>query len=160
MRLFFSLLLIAALSLLSACASEQPVREPFQTRIFKGSYDQVWIATLKALQDYPLKISNKDVGKIFSETINGPYNDLLFEYPEGIELPERFRYSLKFNFAKLTEDQDQKLVRVRVIKDLEKYKDFYTGWLRVPADGLEEKVLLYRIEQLLRIGQSLEKEGL
>ncbi len=88
------------LALLSGCASS-PSSAPFETRLYEGAYDEVWLAALKALNDYPLKVSNKDTGRIQSETMNGPYNDLFFSYPEPIELPERFRYALKLNFAKL-----------------------------------------------------------
>src|ERR1041385_2229028 len=95
---------------LSGCATTRVSGEPYQTRLYTASYDEVWTATLKALNDYPLKISNKDSGRIQSETVNGPYNDLLFTYPEPIEIPERFRYTLKFNFAKLSTDDRQPLV--------------------------------------------------
>lgn len=141
-------------SLLAGCAST-PSHEPFHTRLYYGKFDDVWLAALKALNDYPLKLSNKDSGKIQSETVNGPYNDLLFQYPEPIELPERFRYSLKLSFAKLVSDDEQPLTRVRVIKDLERFQDFYTGWLAYPSDGLEEKLLLYRIEHILKMQQAL-----
>jgi len=141
----------------SGCASK-PAEAPFTTRLYEGTYEDVWIAALKALNDYPLKLSNKDAGKIQSETINGPYNDLLFTYPEALELPERFRYSVRLNFAKLVSDEDRTpLVRIRLIKDLEKFNDFYTGWTPSPSDGLEEKVLLYRIEHILRMDKQLLK---
>jgi hypothetical protein len=140
---------------LVSCASTPTKSEPFYTRLYAGTYDEVWLATLKALNDYPLKISNKDTGKIQSETINGPYNDLLFSPVEPIELPERFRYSLRFNFAKLQTDDDRSLTRVRIIKNLEKFQDFYTGWTAYASDGLEEQLLLYRIEHLLQMEQLL-----
>jgi hypothetical protein len=110
---------------------------------------------LKALNDYPLKVSNKDAGKIQSEVVNGPYNDLLFTYPEAIELPERFRYSLKFNFAKLVADNRTPLIRIRIIKELEQFQDFYTGWIPYQSDGLEERLLLYRIEHILKMEKTL-----
>src|SRR5579859_5431015 len=151
MKVFlFAVFLIAVVG----CAST-PSGEPFQTRIYDGTYQEVWLASLKALNDYPLKVSNKDGGKIQSETINGPYNDLLFTPPEPIELPERFRYSLKFNFAKLENEDEEPMVRVRVIKELEKFHDFYTGWLAYPSDGLEERILLYRIEHILKMEKLL-----
>lgn len=140
--------------LVSACASA-PRSDPFHTRLYAGSYDEVWLATLKALNEYPLKISNKDTGKIQSETVNGPYNDLLFAPVEPIELPERFRYSLKFGFAKLVTDDDRPLTRVRIIKSLEHFQDFYTGWTGHQSDGLEEQLLLYRIEHILKMDQML-----
>lgn len=159
--LFYFVEALFALHLV-ACASQQKT-EPFYTRLYEGTYDEVWLATLKALNDYPLKVSNKDNGKIQSEVVNGPYNDLLFSYPDPIELPERFRYSVKFNFAKLGTEDRKPLVRIRIIKDLEQFHDFYTGWLAYPSDGMEEKLLLYRVEHILQMekhmaeGESGEK---
>jgi len=141
------------------CASQQK-SELFYTRMFEGTYDDVWLAALKAVNDYPLKISNKDTGKIVSELVNGPYNDLFLTPPESIDLPEKYRYSLKFTFAKLqTEEENSRpLVRVRLEKTLEQFHDFYTGWLSFPSDGLEERLLLYRIEHILKMENQLTKD--
>ena len=147
----------AALGLAVGCSTlaTTPSANAYATRLYVGTYDEVWTATLKALNDYPLKVSNKDSGRIQSEVVNGPYNDLLFTYPEPIEIPERFRYTLKFNFAKLSTDDRQPLVRVRLVKELERFHDFYTGWLPYPPDGMEEKVILYRIEHILRMERAI-----
>jgi hypothetical protein len=149
---------LAAVSLACGCNSmptTAPSSNAYATRLYQGTYDEVWTATLKALNDYPLKISNKDSGRIQSEVVNGPYNDLLFVYPEPIEIPERFRYTLKFNFAKLVTDDREPLVRIRIVKELERFIDFYTGWLTYPSDGMEEKVILYRIEHILRMERAI-----
>lgn len=80
--------------------------------------------------------------------------------PESIDLPEKYRYSLKFTFAKLqTEEENSRpLVRVRLEKTLEQFHDFYTGWLSFPSDGLEERLLLYRIEHILKMENQLTKD--
>ena len=124
-----------------------------------GNYDEVWLAALKALYDYPIRVSSKDVGKIHTEIVNGPYNELLFSYPEPIELPERFRYAVKVSFADLSSEGKTSAVRVRIIKELEKFQDFYAGWVPYPTDGLEEKILLYRIEHILRMEKYLSKSS-
>lgn len=144
---------------LVGCASQQKT-EIFYTRVYEGTYDDVWLAALKSVNDYPLKISNKDSGKIVSELVNGPYNDLFLTPPEPIDLPEKYRYSLKFTFAKLQTDEEKSrpLVRVRLEKNLEQFHDFYTGWLSFPSDGLEERLLLYRIEHILSMENQLTKE--
>lgn len=152
-RAFFVVFLIG----LSGCASQKR-SEPFHTRIYPGNYDEVWLATLKALNDYPLKMSNKDTGRIESEIINGPYNDLLFSPIEPIELPERFRYSVKINFAKLESSDERSLTRVRIVKNLEKFRDFYAGWTPFESDGLEESLLLYRVQHILQMDQRLAQE--
>ena len=138
--------------LLGACATLKP--EPFQTRIYDGKYEGVWLAALKAVADYPLKLSNKDSGKIQSEVVNGPYNDLFLAVPEAIELPDRFRFSVRLAVAPLIEE-GQSAVRVRVSKDLETFRDFYTGWVPYPSDGIEEKALLYRIAHILEMDNRL-----
>lgn len=150
---FSSLFLIFSIWVVGC--SSTPSREPFYTRIYPGNYDEVWLATLKALNDYPLKLSNKDTGRIESENINGPYNDLLFSPIEPIELPERFRYSVKVNFAKLESSDERSLTRVRIVKNLEKFRDFYAGWTAFPSDGMEEALLLYRIQHILQMDQRL-----
>ncbi|NBX92366.1 MAG: hypothetical protein EBQ85_03940 [Proteobacteria bacterium] len=152
-----ALLNLAVSVALLGCAS-QPVNEPFHTRLYVGTYDDVWLACLKSLNDYPLKVSNKDSGKIQTETVNGPYNELVLTYPAPLELPEKFRYSLRFNFAKLVSEKTNKpLVRIRVIKELEQFQDFYTGWTSYPSDGLEEKVLLYRVQQVLNMERAISQ---
>jgi len=143
--------------LLTACGSKEIRPEPYYTRIYAGTFDEAWTAALKALNEYPLKLSNKDSGKIQSEIVNGPYNDLMFAHPENLELPERFRYSIRLNFAKLATNERQPLTRVRIIKELEKFNDFYTGWTSLPSDGIEERVLLYRIEHILQMEKILSK---
>ena len=151
---FYFVLVVSIFVLLEGCASRRPV-EPFYTRLYEGTLDEVWLATLKALSDYPIKFSNKDAGKIQTEIVNGPYNELMFTYPEPIELPERFRYSLKFSFANLNQDNPNGVTRVRIAKELERFQDFYAGWIPFTSDGLEERVLLYRIEHLFKMGKSL-----
>lgn len=143
---------------LTSCAGRQ-TSHAFHTRLYKGQYDDVWRATLKALNDYPLKITNKDTGRIQSEIVNGPYNELLFNHPDNIQLPERFRYSVDFNFAKLVSDDEKPVTRVRVIKNLERFEDFYRGWREYSSDGLEEQVLLYRIEHILGMDTQIEKQA-
>ena len=152
-KLFF---LIGAM-ILGGCASKQTT-EPYVTRLYTGSYEEVWLATLKALNDYPLKLTAKDSGRLQSEVVNGPYNELLFTYPDALELPERFRYSLRLNLAKFQSDDRDQVVRVRIVKDLEKFYDFYTGWVAYPSDGLEEKLLLYRVEHILQMERHLSKQ--
>ena len=149
-------LLFLALFFAVGCASTPPA-EPFYSRLFVGSYDDVWLAALKALNEYPLKLSNKDTGRIQSEIVNGPYNDLVMSYPGPLELPERYRFSVDFSFAKLVSDDKRPLVRIRLRKSLERFQDFYTGWLAYSSDGLEERVLLYRIEHILRMEKKLSE---
>ena len=66
---------------------------------------------------------------------------------------------MRLNFAKLVSEDYQPLMRIRIIKDLERFNDFYTGWIAYPSDGLEEKILLYRIEHILRMEELISRGG-
>jgi hypothetical protein len=158
MKSISAFFLLGCLLLVGACTT-LPTVEPFYTRLYIGTYDEVWLAALKALGDYPIKLSNKDSGRIQSEVVNGPYNDLLMTYPEPIELPERFRFSVDMSFGKFQAEDKRPLVRIRIRKALERFQDFYTGYTAFPSDGLEEKVLLYRIEHILQMEKRLSAQG-
>ena len=153
------LTLLLTVFLLCGCTSLPRESEPFVTRLYDGTYDDVWLASLKALNDYPLKLSNKDAGRITSEVINGPYNELLFTHPEPIQLPDRFRFSLKFNFGRLENKDSKSMIRVRVVKELEQFQDFYSGWTNYQSDGLEERLILYRIEHILAMERLLSSQS-
>lgn len=149
-------LLFLLIFLMVGCASKRP-NQIFYSRIYDEDFESVWDCTLKALTDYPIKLALKDSGRIESELINGPYNELLFTYPDKIEIPERFRFSLSLTFAKLLSSDNKPLTRIRLRKKLERFEDFYTGWINYPSDGLEEKTLLYRIEHLINMEKHLKK---
>ncbi len=149
--------LLLSMLLLNFCASKD-INKPFFSRIYDSDYENVWNCTLKALSDYPIKLALKDSGRIESELVNGPYNELFFTYPDKLEAPERFRFSLTFAFAKLVSDNNRPLTRIRLQKKLERFEDFYTGWINFPSDGIEEKTLLYRIEHILQMEKHLSKQ--
>lgn len=135
-----------------------PTSEPFRNRIYASNYDKVWDMAVKALADYPIKVSNKDTGKIQTEVINSPYNELFFTFPERVDLPERFRYSLKLSIANINENSDEEgLTRIRITKELERFHDFYTGWVAYPSDGIEEKLFLYRVQHLIEMDRHLSE---
>ena len=60
---------------LASCVSTGPI-EPYVTRLYTGTYEEVWLAALKALGDYPLKLMSKDSGRIF--TVSPNYSISLF----------------------------------------------------------------------------------
>lgn len=136
------------------CSAQRP-KEPYYTRLYEGTYDDLWGASIAAMRDYPLRFSNKDTGKIQTEIVNGPYNDLVFTYPDPIETPDRFRFSVKAQVAKVGSSKKGDIIRVRLSKDLERHVDFYTGWLPVSPDGIEERIILYRIAQTQEIQRAL-----
>jgi hypothetical protein len=63
---------------------------------------------------------------------------------------------LVFNFAK-GKTEGRESTRVTVEKKIERLRDFFSEADPLPSDGLEEKVIFYRIEREIVIADALKK---
>lgn len=122
-------------------------------RVFFASYDNVWRAA-HAVIKYPIAQENQDTGIIETEYIKGVDGWI----PPGAQKPPSsgIRYKLTFTFAKgTTEGRDS--TRVTIDKRMEILRDFFSDPEKLESDGLEEKILFYRIERELVIQDALKK---
>ncbi|MBC7370005.1 MAG: hypothetical protein H7326_00465, partial [Bdellovibrionaceae bacterium] len=101
-------------------------------------------------------VENQDTGFLETEYIKGVDG---FLAPEVAKTPSAgIRYKLVFNFAKgRTEGRES--TRVTVEKKIERLRDFFSEPDLIPSDGLEEKVIFYRIEREIVIADALKKAG-
>lgn len=162
--LTFKNILLATLVILttSACAlfeqkaGPKPIHGP-QERVFVGSFDDVWRATQLALQSptsYPLRVNNMDTGVIETETIKG---SLVWVAPHRQEIPGgglSYRIIVRVIKGNVSERQ---AFKVAVQKAAQMQRDFFSEAETVASDGLEEKVILYRIERELQIDRALKR---
>lgn len=122
-------------------------------KVFFAPYDNVWRAA-HAVIKYPISQENQDTGIIETEYIKGVDGWL----PPGMTKPPSsgIRYRLTFTFAKGTaEGRDS--TRVTIDKKMEIMRDFFSDPEGIESDGLEEKILFYRIERELIILDTLKK---
>jgi hypothetical protein len=120
-------------------------------RVFSNTYDEVWRATAIAMSRYPLSTNNMNIGSIETEEIKGSeiWRPPYLERP----LSNGLRYKL---FAKVTKGRQTKkkhLVRVTILKDTKLYRDFFSEPEAKTSDGVEEMVILYRIQRELEIDE-------
>ena len=122
-------------------------------RIYFAPFDRVWRAS-HAILKYPIANENPDAGHIETEFIKGLDG---FLPPEKNKQPSAgLRYKLILNFAKgRTEGRES--TRLTIDKKIEVLRDFFSEPEAVYTDGLEEKVLFYRIERELVIFEALKK---
>jgi hypothetical protein len=146
--------LVLSLSLV-ACVSSEPPPRPLDfpyARIFVGSFNDVWSATVRILDLYSITVANREAGLLQTEWSENRFNSELFKYPANESYLEEVSYRLRIKLSKAFISQTgQPAVRVQVIKELKEYKNFFSDWVRVPTDGYEEKIILYRIGQRLGI---------
>lgn len=146
--------LLLALLFALGCVSFLPQRPPIREAVFRGSLQQVWLATEKALANYPIAESNIDVGILKTDYLRGPNCWIapgkIEKYSSGVHC------NLLFQFVKIPGSG----IRVRITKSIEMLRDFVSEPELIPSDALEEMTLLYRIDREISIAREVEKRSL
>lgn len=163
MRLIFKTTLYFALALnLGACAlfenraGPKPEAGP-REQVFFGNFDEIWRATQLALQSpnsYPLRVNNMDTGSIETETIKG---SLVWIAPHQTETAGGgYSYRLIVRVIK-GNIEGRSAYKVTISKQATMQRDFFSEPEERPSDGLEEKVLLYRVGREIQIDRAIKR---
>jgi hypothetical protein len=154
--------LFAALLLFAGCSIFQGPQKntnkilkgmPTRQRVFFATYDQVWRAAQLTLK-YPMAINNMDNGILETEFINAMEG--FISPTESKAAPSGIRYRVRLTIAK-GKAESKEAIRVTVNKYIERKKDFFAVPEQIESDGLEEKIILYRIDRELTIDEGLRK---
>lgn len=148
--------------LISGCGSQvlQPetpeaiIERSSQQRIFYAPYDEVWKAAHSVIK-YTIAAENQDFGVIETDYIKA-VDGWLPPFRSRPQYPGS-RYKLVLSFARGKKSEAQENVRVTIEKKIEVFKDFISEVKTMGSDGLEEKVIFYRIERELIIAKALRK---
>ncbi len=155
--LLISSLILPGCTLLSPVPStpQEVIKKQSRQKIFLSAYDDVWRAAHTALK-YPIANENQDTGIIETDFIRAQDGFLAPEQP----IPSSgLRYKIVMYFAK-GKTQGRESVRVTIDKKVEKLRDFFAGSETLTSDGLEERLLFYRIERELLIVKGLRKANI
>jgi hypothetical protein len=122
-------------------------------KVFFAPYDSVWRAAHNVLK-YPIAQENQDNGIIETEYIKGL--DGWLAPGEQRSPSSGIRYKLTMTFAKGKTD-GRESTRVTLDKRMEILRDFFSEPESMESDGLEERIIFYRIERELIISEALKK---
>lgn len=136
-----------------ADSPDEIIEKASNQKIFFAPYNQVWIAAHTTLK-YTIASENQDFGVIETDYIKA-VDGWIPPYKNKPDLPGS-RYKLIFNFAK-GETNGRESTRLTIEKKVEVFKNVISDTQSVPSDGLEEKVLFYRIEREIIIAQALKR---
>jgi len=137
-------------------AGPKPVLGP-QEKVFYAEFDDVWRATQLALQSptsYPLRVNNMDTGILETEMIKGSQT---WTAPNATQPPSgglAYRLVVRVIKGNVGNRHAHKVI---VLKDGQMQRDFFSDPEPTPSDGLEEKVILYRIDRELQIDRALKR---
>lgn len=123
-------------------------------QVYYAGFDEVWRAVNLVLQPYPLRISNMDQGILETDMIRGfKVWGPPFRSGAGVE-GETYKLSVKVIKGQL---ERHNATKVTIVKDLEKQVDFFSDPRSIPSDGMEEKMILYRVGREIQIERALAR---
>ena len=148
------LLILVFLMAQIGCTTPAPKaqKKKFVQRVFMYPYDSVWKAALLTLK-YPLAINNTDNGVLETEWIRAEDG---FNPPFAKKSSSGVRYKILMNVVKGKAD-GLSSIKVTVNKKVEKQRDFFSDSEDLSSEGLEETVILYRMERELIIEEAIKK---
>ncbi len=147
--------------LLSACAllpakHKSEVTGPVE-QVFHASYEEVWRASQLALQNYPMRVNNMDLGLLETDVIRGFSST--WTPPHQTQNPSgglAYKIVVKVVKGSLQQKAAQ---QVSVFKDVSLQKDFFSDTQKKASDGLEEQSILYRITREIQIDRAIQKSA-
>jgi hypothetical protein len=122
-------------------------------KIFLANYDKVWRAAHSTLK-YTIASENQDFGVIETDYIKA-VDGYIPPYQEKPAIPGA-RYKLILNFAK-GKTNGKESTRVTIEKKVEVFKNVISEAQTIPSDGLEEKIIFYRMEREIIIADALKR---
>jgi hypothetical protein len=152
-----SLFLTTALLLLQACSSgpktDIDIKGPI-TEVFPATYDETWRAAAMVMKQYRMKVMDRELGILESESIRG-YDAYKPPHTRETRSPG-LRYKISMKVIKGMNSK-RPLTKVIIIKRSELHRDFFSKPEEVQSDGLEEVSLMYRIKREIEIERALQK---
>ncbi len=125
-----------------------------RSRVFFAEYEEVVRITRIVMSKYPVKVEKLDNGILETEVIR---DDMRFHPAhESPKLTPGYSYRLLVRLVRGKTD-GKSAIKVQVSKIGEIRRDFFTEAEPVASDGLEELILLYRIQRELAIDRALQK---
>ena len=134
--------LLIFLFILTGCTT---VNKDFYQGAFVAPYETVWQSVLMAMEYYhPLAVEDVESGQIETKTIHG-YS--AWKPPEGLisDIDKR-RYKIKI-FLEKGQIGSKQAIKIHIIKDETLDKSFIEHSVSLISSGIEEEVLLYRIQR-------------
>lgn len=148
-KIYFALFLFLA----NCVSTPIPVDNKTYEKKMRASFDEVWRAAQQAVITYPLKVNNMEQGVIQTTLLR---SHTYFKPPHlGKKHASGYRYDLSLNLLKESPNE----TTVSIHKNLQVYRDFISKPEDLTSDGLEEAMLLYRIEREIEIDRAIAKSA-
>ncbi len=122
--------------------------------VYLAKYEEVEAAIKQAMIKYPQRIDNTEAGIFETDYVKG---DARYKPPAiKRDYSSGYRYRIIIRLVR-GQAEHKSAVQVSVLKQIELARDFFADPDQLNSDGLEEQVIIYRIEREISIAKSLIK---
>lgn len=131
----------------------------YPSQDFLGTYEEIWRGAQRVLNSYDLEYLNKKKGYIRTRwQDNTKFESFLYDGEKNI-LASRFRLTLILDdpYLKKNRGEDKMVIKVTVVKEQHHINRKRESFTPIKSDGIQEKILLYRLRKLLEINQRIKK---
>lgn len=146
-----------ALALFPGCAifgAKKPPTVLSRQRVYFAPVADIERAMKQAMVKYPQRVDDPEAGIYETDWIKG---DVRFKPAhQPVTYPDGYRYRLVVRLVK-GKSTAKPAVKVVVSKQIELQRDFFSEPEAVPSDGLEETLVLYRIQRELSIEKAIKR---
>lgn len=156
---FFTLLIL--LSFIGSCSSYKQfkyITEEFEmpSKVMKATYTQTWQAVIEVMKNFDLSKKNIESGVIKTRWIDNTREVNFVDSFGTNDSVRAAKFKLIVNISKGFR-RNQEVSKVTIYRRQLVEQDFLQGWKEVPSDGIQEKVMLYRLSRLIKIDNELKK---
>ena len=153
---------LAALCLMTGCmtatdklTAKEQMNQPLSD-VFDAKYEDVEMALKQALVLYPTRVDNTEAGIYETDYVKGTAR---FQAPNlsKDDFPSGYRYRILARLVRGNTRNGHTAVKVVILKQAELARDFFATAEPQPSDGLEERVILYRIRRVLQIERAAKR---
>lgn len=116
-------------------------------KTFKENYDILWKVTQQSFQKYPIKNTNYEKGLISSQWIKV---NSIWKDPSAKNTNPLYQINIY-----LVKNLSKKITTIKIVKKIKNKKNFFTNETQLASNLIEEKIILYRIIQELKIYKKL-----
>lgn len=145
--------------ILVGCATATDKMKPLEKgasveRVFFATYEEVERALKQSMIRYPQRIDNTEAGIFETDFIKGEQR---FKPPhKAMQFSNGYQYRILVRLIRGKTDE-KSAVKVVITKAIELRRDFFADPETQASDGLEELVILYRIQREIAIDRAIRK---
>lgn len=150
------------LSILTSCSSYDKFKreaDDFEipSIIVNADLNRTWAAVVSTMKRFEIEQQNMDSGVIKTKWID---NTVALNFSDSFGTTDKIkaaRFKMLINVASSSTSKKNAQTKITIFKRQLVENDVFQGWKEIETDHITEKTLLYRIQRLVAMDETIEK---